>query len=142
MISQQAISKCASFFVGCGILLAASTAQAVYSSPPARVDAIEQFASPAFAGATFIHLKGVACAGRGDGFYVLQNDSKQEAVLQVLLTALASRLRVTINHNPSTCVIASVGAYGDGTSANAPRASPGTWGLHDTPRRATFSSLA
>jgi hypothetical protein len=111
MLSQQTIGRGFSLVVGGCLLLSAATAQAVYSTPPTTVNAIEQAQSTFEAGSTFVHLQNnnARCVGRPDGFYVLQNDAKQLHVLELLVKALGSSLLVTINHNPSTCVISSVG---------------------------------
>jgi hypothetical protein len=58
------------------------------STPPARVDAIQQAQSGYFGGVTFVRLVGVVCPGRSDGFFIVPNNSKQPLELQVLLLAL------------------------------------------------------
>jgi hypothetical protein len=79
------------------------------STPPARVDAIQQGGSTFGGGVTWVRLVGVACPGRSDGFFIVPNNSKQPLELQILLLALDRGFRVRMSgHDPSTCVTASV----------------------------------
>jgi hypothetical protein len=98
----------------CGLVLFASalicsaSADAAYNTP-ARPDAIEQAASTVFNGATFVRLIGVSCPGRGDGYFVVPNNAKQALQLDILLNALRQGIRVTMSHDPGTCLVSTVG---------------------------------
>jgi hypothetical protein len=87
----------------------AADVHAYASTPPARVDVIQQARSGYFSGVTFVRLVGVACPGRSDGYFIVPSDSKQPLELQVLLLALDRGFRVRMSgHDPSTCVTPSV----------------------------------
>jgi hypothetical protein len=90
------------------ILLHSASAYAVYS-PPGRPDGIEQASSTAFSGATFVHLIGVACPGRGDGFFVIPSNGKQQLQLDIVLNALRAGLRLVFLYDPTSCSVSTVG---------------------------------
>jgi hypothetical protein len=88
--------------------LVAGTARADYTAP-SRVDAIEQSSQNVFSGQAFVRLVGPRCAHRGDGFFILPNDSKQALHLNILLTAMSTTgVTVRMNNLPGSCVVASV----------------------------------
>ena len=89
-------------------LICSASAEAAYNTP-ARPDAIEQASSTAFNGATFVRLIGVGCPGRGDGYFVVPNNGKQTLQLDILLNALRQGIRVTMSHDPGTCIVSTVG---------------------------------
>lgn len=107
--------------LSCGIAMAVATvlasapASAAYNTP-ARPDAIEQAASTAFGGATFVRLVGVRCPGRGDGYFVIPNNGKQAQQVDIVMNALRGGLRVTFGHNPANCVASTVGICANGVS--------------------------
>ena len=104
----------------CGLVLAAATllysasAHAAVYTPKAVPDAIEQASSTAFGGATFVHLTGVSCAGRSDGFFVIQNNGEQSQQVDLLLSALRGKVKVVISHDPN-CTVQTVGICGTAT---------------------------
>lgn len=108
MISKHTVVKYARLLVGGGALFFAATAQAAFS-PLARVDAIQQGRSSSFSGVTFVHLQGVSCRGRSDGYFVLPSDTQQSKQIELLLSSISSSRVVTINHNPATCIASDVG---------------------------------
>jgi hypothetical protein len=100
--------KYARLLAGGSVLFFAATAQADFSAPPGRVDVIQQGRSSAFSGVTFVHLQGVSCPGRSDGFFVLPSDTHQSQQIELLLSSISSSRVVTINHNPATCIASDV----------------------------------
>ncbi len=100
--------------LGAAALLDASSASAGYSTP-GRPTAIEQASSTAFNGATFVRIAGAACPGRGDGYFVVPNNTKQQLQLDILLNALRQGIRVTLAHDPVTCTVSTVGTCANNT---------------------------
>ena len=107
-------SKFGGLALAASAVLYSNSAFAVYSAP-GRPTAIEQASSTSFNGATFVRLAGVACPGRGDGYFVLPNNTKQELEIDILINALRGGLRVTLSHNPTNCEIATVGVCANNT---------------------------
>ena len=107
MIGKHKFREYARFLAGAGVLLFAATAQAQYSQP-GTVSAIEQGRAAFFGGNTFVKLRGVTCAARSDGYFVLPNDTKQAQQLQMLLTLYTTGRRAVINYDPNNCIAASV----------------------------------
>lgn len=105
---MRLVSRACGLAVVTSALICSASADAAYNTP-ARPDAIEQASSTAFSGATFVRLIGVSCPGRGDGYFVVPNNGKQALQLDILLNALRQGIRVTMSHDPATCVVSTVG---------------------------------
>ena len=115
MTTRQKSAKWGGIFLAASTLLYSASAHAVYTSA-VRVDAIEQARATSFAGAAFVRLAGgVRCPFRGDGFFVLPSDGKQQQQIQMLLTALSSGLRVRMNFAPPTCNVETVSICATGS---------------------------
>ena len=103
-----------------GLLLAVAAvvdshaASAAYSAP-GRPTAIEQASGTVLAGATFVRIAGASCPGRGDGYFVVPNNAKQQLQLDILLNALRQGVRVTMSHDPATCTVSTVGTCANNT---------------------------
>ena len=95
-------------------LLYSGSAFAAYSTP-ARPTAIEQASSTTFNGTTFVRIAGVQCPGRGDGYFVVPNNGKQQLEIDILINALRGGLRVTLSHNPANCEVSTVGICANNT---------------------------
>jgi hypothetical protein len=102
------------FAAAVAALLYSGSAFAAYSTP-ARPTAIEQASSTAFNGATFVRIAGVQGPGRGDGYFVVPNNGKQQLEIDILINALRGGLRVTLSHNPANCEVSTVGICANNT---------------------------
>ena len=58
---------------------------------------------------TFVRVVGVRCPGRGDGYFVIPSNGKQAMQLDLVLNALQQGIRVTMLHEPATCIVSTVG---------------------------------
>lgn len=108
------IARCSGLLLAAGTFLAAPSAHAAYSAP-GRPTAIEQASSTVFSGATFVRIAGASCPGRGDGYFVVPNNAKQQLQLDILLNALRQGVRVTLSHDPATCTVSTVGTCANNT---------------------------
>ena len=59
-------------------------------------------------GRTRIYLEGATCAATGGHFFIADDSSNREQMIQVLLAAFLSGRTVGLGHTPATCDVYSV----------------------------------